>query len=111
MLFCFCLAGLSTYAQIHDEKTLAPLKSENADLSNRLRDINIRVREIHREACEKYYFQVNNFAKRQHSEDAQTMVYLVEKLDDTVKELGKSAGVNPSDLQACKDTANTLLPH
>src|SRR6266403_5217329 len=48
MFFCLCLAGLSTYAQIRDQRSFTSLKDENSKLSGRLTNIGFRAGEIHR---------------------------------------------------------------
>jgi hypothetical protein len=55
MFFCLCLAGLSTYTQIHDQGAFAPLKAENSELAARLTGIVFKAENIHRQLCDKAF--------------------------------------------------------
>jgi len=103
MFFCLCLAGLSTYAQIHDQRSFTSLKEENSKLSGRLTEIGFKAREIHRQLCDKVFFEVISAKKNEPKRNFDSLLHIVRELNDSTRDIAIDANVDPANFPACEE--------
>jgi hypothetical protein len=112
MVFCFALAGLNAYLQVHDEKKCEKFKADSAKQSDQLRTVGYQIEGLHDLLCSKLYFEAmpSPLGPQSHSTPAlrfetetrrKSVEYMVEDMNRQIRQAAVTAGVNPDQIQAC----------